>query len=307
LLLDAAIAGDNIVVVGERGHILLARHTDRSWIQSEVPTRVTLTAVFFHNKHLGWAVGHDAVILRTQDGGRHWKRVYYAPEEEAPLLDIWFRDAKYGIAIGAYGLFLTTEDGGMNWSRSELKINRQQINDKKYKGSTTFSLSITADEEPTESFDFHLNSIVPAQNGRLYIAAEAGKVFRSNDHGLSWESIAPPYNGSFFGVLPLDGERLLCFGLRGHLYRSEDAGKTWRRIPSSTREMLTDGLRLSGDAVVIIGLGGTVICSHDGGRSFSLKQQLGREGYSAIVQSTTGDLFAVGERGIKILTFKNFP
>jgi photosystem II stability/assembly factor-like uncharacterized protein len=287
LLLDAATAGDAIVVVGERGHILLARDATGPWIQSEVPTRATLTAIFFHNEALGWVVGHDATILRTDDGGRHWKRVYFAPEEEAPLLDIWFKDAKYGIAIGAYGLFLTTEDGGMNWARNELKISKQKVKHNKYSDSNSSSLSTIANDEATEPFDFHLNNIVPAQNGQLYIAAEAGKVFRSNDHGRSWESIDPPYNGSFYGVLPLDGERLLSFGLRGHLYRSENAGKTWRRITSSTREMLTDGLRLSRDVVVIVGLGGAVIYSHDGGRSFSLKQQLGREGYSAIVQSTT--------------------
>ena len=38
----------------------------------DIPTRVTLTGVFMHDPHLGWAVGHDGIILGTRDGGESW-------------------------------------------------------------------------------------------------------------------------------------------------------------------------------------------------------------------------------------------
>ena len=50
LLLDGVIVDDRIVVVGERGHILISDDHGRSWSQATVPTQVTLTGVFFHDK-----------------------------------------------------------------------------------------------------------------------------------------------------------------------------------------------------------------------------------------------------------------
>ena len=69
LLLDASAADGNLVVVGGRGHILTSTDNGNSWQQSEVPSRGALTGVYFHDRDLGWAVGHDSAILRTSDGG----------------------------------------------------------------------------------------------------------------------------------------------------------------------------------------------------------------------------------------------
>jgi photosystem II stability/assembly factor-like uncharacterized protein len=63
LLLDIAAAGDRLVAVGERGHILYSDDHGDSWVQTRVPTSVMLTRVFFVSGDLGWAVGHDGNIL----------------------------------------------------------------------------------------------------------------------------------------------------------------------------------------------------------------------------------------------------
>ncbi|NIN72690.1 MAG: sialidase, partial [Gemmatimonadetes bacterium] len=49
-----------------------------------------------------------------------------------------------------------------------------------------------------------------------------------------WTTLPSPYEGSFFGTLPLEGDSLLLFGLRGHLFRSDDAGESWEEIPTGT-------------------------------------------------------------------------
>ena len=115
LLLDAARAGGRIVAVGERGHILLSSDSGGSWRQVAAPTQATLTAVHFFDDRLGWAVGHDAVILRSGDGGESWERVNFDPETGTPLFDVYFTDVDHGFAIGAYGLFLESADGGRSW------------------------------------------------------------------------------------------------------------------------------------------------------------------------------------------------
>ena len=273
LMLDAASLDGRLVAVGERGHILISSDGGASWRQIEVPTRAMLTAVAFVGNDVGVAVGHDSVILRTTDGGESWTMVYSAPEDEAPFFDVWFADADNGVAIGAYGSHYRTADGGLTW-----------------------------EFEPIGDTDWHLHQIARATNGRLYLAAEAGFAYRSDDDGASWTELPTPYEGSFFGVLPLDGDTILLFGLRGHLFRSEDAGETWREIPTGTVAMLTNGIVLSDGTIVIVGLGGTVLASTDGGQSFSYSQQAGRRGISAAVETTDGSLLLVGEFGVRTAT-----
>jgi photosystem II stability/assembly factor-like uncharacterized protein len=304
LLLDAAAVANRLVVVGERGHILISEDDGISWTQVLVPTQTTLTAVYFLGSHLGWATGHDAVILRSDDGGRHWRRVYYAPEKETPLFDIWFRNKRTGLAIGAYGLVLKTSDGGIRW-RSVIITNPPDL-----PAVTTPRIDAVRDlatntisrlSDYLETYDFHLNHIAESADGRLYIAGEAGNLLRSDDRGETWFSLPSPYHGSFFGVLPLGNDSLLVFGLRGNMYRSEDAGNSWSRVNTGTQKALNDGCVFKDGTVVVVGLGGTLLVSWDNGRTFSLRQLPERTGLSAIVQAAHGAIVVVGEAGVKRL------
>src|SRR5262245_50694342 len=72
LLQSVARAGDRLVAVGPRGHILVSSDSGQSWTQSTVPVSSDLTAVYFANDKAGWAVGHDGVVLATTDGGDTW-------------------------------------------------------------------------------------------------------------------------------------------------------------------------------------------------------------------------------------------
>ena len=280
LLLDGAVAGSRLVVVGERGHILISDDGGASWRQSRVPVRALLTAVHMHDERTGFAVGHDAVILRTGDGGETWALVHQAPEEERPLLDVWFRDERTGFAIGAYGFFLATEDGGDTWT----------------------SRAISED-------DFHLNALVPAggeptesqgpESQRLYIAAEAGVAYRSDDGGASWRELPSPYAGSWFDVLALDEDAVLLMGLRGHLFRSEDAGETWAQVPTDTNGTLTGAVRLSSGAILITGLEGTLLTSRDGGRTVTTERMPSREGISAALPLGGDEVLLIGEFGVQ--------
>ena len=287
LLLDAAAAGGLMMAVGERGHVLVSRDQGTSWQQVEVPTRSTLTAVHLHDEKLGWVVGHDAVILRTRDAGESWERLYWAPELEQPLFDVWFKDADNGFAIGAYGFFLETSDGGDSW-------NERAIVDE----DDTYQTDPYAF---TSAADLHLNQISRADSGRLYIAAEAGGAFRSDDGGATWVALEPPYEGSFFGSLPVDDDGVLFFGLRGNLLRSDDGGDTWRPLETGTVALLTDGVRTTEGKLIITGLAGTLLVSSDGGESFTLVPQADRQGLATALPTDDGGLVLIGEFGVNRL------
>ncbi|MDO6748847.1 WD40/YVTN/BNR-like repeat-containing protein, partial [Gilvimarinus sp. 1_MG-2023] len=74
LLLDITQAGERLVAVGAFGHILYSDDQGASWQQAQVPVSVTLTAVSFADARHGWAVGHDGIILATEDGGLNWRK-----------------------------------------------------------------------------------------------------------------------------------------------------------------------------------------------------------------------------------------
>jgi photosystem II stability/assembly factor-like uncharacterized protein len=275
LLLDGVFVDGVAVVVGERGHVVVSEDQGRNWRQLAIPSRATLTGAHFHDKQLGWVVGHDATILRTADGGETWDRVYHDPDLESPLFDVWFRDAENGFAAGAYGLFLVTADGGTTWTRQ------------------------TVDED--EYNDFHLHHIARSGTGRLYLAAEAGTIYRSDDGGRTWLSLPSPYEGSFFGTLPLEDDALLLFGLRGHMFRSEDAGDTWQEIETGTVALLNRGLRRSNGNLIVVGHEGTLLISDDGGRGFTLREQPDRQALATAIETADGGLILIGEFGAKRL------
>ncbi len=292
LLLDGQVVGDRIVVVGERGHILISDDQGITWQQQQVPTRTTLTSVFFIDPANGWAAGQYGVILQTGDGGSHWQQVYSDPQNEQAILDLWFSDREHGFAVGAYGLFLVTDDGGANWQPLDFD-----------------PVPLVADEatpdaaeapiEESWGIDFHLNQIAATPSGQIFIAAEAGNLYRSDDGGLSWLSLPSPYEGSFYGTLPLAQGTVLAFGLRGHLFRTEDAGNTWTAVETGTQATLNDGIKLADGRIALAGLAGALLLSEDGGQSFQLLSQTDRAGISKILQVGDGALILIGEKGIR--------
>ena len=269
LLLDVTEAGGRIFVVGDRGQILLSDDGGATWTQARVPTRSMLNAVAAVDKNNAWAVGHDTVIVHTSDGGKTWDRQYWAPEEACPLFDVWFENANHGLAVGAYGYVLVTDDGGKAWKR----------------------LNVDKEER-------HWYSIAETPDGTLFVAAEFGTVFRSDDKGMTWEALPTPYGGTYFGALALKDGALLIFGMRAKIFRTVDGGRTWTPIKVDTTDGLQTGLQLADGTVAIGGLGGAVLLSKDDGKRFETTHRPDRLGISSMIQLESGGLILVGEEGI---------
>lgn len=270
LLLDCVRAGDRLLAAGARGIILYSDDQGGTWQSAAVPVQTLITRLSFADAQRGWAVGHDAVILSSQDGGVSWREVYRNPELESPLFDIAFFDEQRGLAVGAYGLMLTTADGGLHW-----------------------------ETQPVGDNDFHLNRIALAADGTAFLAAEAGRVFRSRDRGLSWELFSTPYHGSFYGLL-LGSKGLYAYGMRGHLYLSTDQGESWGELATGTNSLLADAAQLQDGRQVIVGLNGTLLIDDGQGGDFIRYQEPGRAGFCAVLENLDGLLLA-GERGLMLL------
>jgi photosystem II stability/assembly factor-like uncharacterized protein len=239
LILDAQRAGARLVAVGERGYIFLSDDEGASWRPAVSGTQSTLTAVAFINARLGVAVGHDAVILRTEDGGQSWKQVFEAADQQRPLLDVSFITPEHLVAVGAYAAYFESHDGGQSW-----------------------------EERQVSEEDRHFNALARLGDGSLLLAGEAGTLMRSRDAGLNWEMLSSPYGGSFFGIQPMPSGPVLIYGMRGTVLRSEDSGDNWQQLDSQGAGSLFASVLFNETDLALLGQSGVLLFSRDAGLSF---------------------------------------
>jgi photosystem II stability/assembly factor-like uncharacterized protein len=114
----------------------------RTWMIQKTPN---LLSIYFTDLQNGWAVGRNATLLHTTNGGNDWKpveeiqRVVGLPVESSNynfgFRDVYFLDADHGWLIGNFygrtqnnigGLFATA-DGGKTWNRLPLTLKTQHV------------------------------------------------------------------------------------------------------------------------------------------------------------------------------------
>ncbi len=262
----ASTATDNtLIAIGERGHVL--SFIDNTWVQVTVPTNVLLTSAFFIDKDHGWAVGHDATIIKTVDGGQQWQLLQQLPELDRPLLDVYFSDVNNGFAVGAYGMYLSTVDGGQHWNKQFLDALLPQ-------DDIDYLAEIKAESEEDYQFEIasilpHFNHISALSDGRLLLVGELGLIALSSDNGVTWQRQKDIYQGSFFSALETTNKTLLVGGLRGNLFRSIDGGQHWSKVSLLNNYSINQLIELSNGVIYIAQNNGVILKSVDDGQSFS--------------------------------------
>jgi photosystem II stability/assembly factor-like uncharacterized protein len=279
LLLAGTVVGPSVFAVGERATILRSDDNARSWTPAAIlpsggvgPTATLTGVAFAPDARHGWAVGHDALILGTADGGRTWQKTWQGENLSDSFLDVLALDARRVLAVGAYGLCVETKDGGETWTRRKLL-----------------------------NSDYHLNRLTRGPTGTLYLAGEHGTLLRSRDAGATWTPIDSPYDGSFYGILPLDGRTLVAHGLRGRIYRSTDDGDNWRVVPIDQRGLIAAAAKLKSNTVVFAGQARVFLVSRDYVQTADTWPAPIAAGISALLEMPDGTLLALGEAGATIL------
>lgn len=294
LILDIANVGAGLVAVGERGHALVY---DGSWHQVATPVSSQLTKVFFLNEKRGWAVGHDATILQTQDGGQTWQLQMHSPEIEKPFLDVVFLDENNGIAIGAYGLFYRTNDGGAHWSdefHEELLAEEDVAYLAELKGSDQSAyLSARASLLP------HFNRILTLTDGRLLLVGELGLVAVSGDQGKTFTRTNFDYDGSMFNAVETKNA-VYVMGLRGHIFKADVSLSQWNQIELPVQSSINGAMVVSDDALYLVGNAGIVIKLNEDDTSSIVTRRQG-ENLVSIAKDNQGNMWLSGSQGLFIL------
>ncbi|MDB6169456.1 MAG: glycosyl hydrolase, repeat [Verrucomicrobia bacterium] len=273
LLLDGAFAGDTVLAVGERGTILRSTDQALTWQAAKTGTAATLTGVSSGpGSPKAWAVGHDALILFSNDAGATWTKQWQGENLQDSFLDVLALDGERVIAVGAYGLYLSSLDGGRTWQRRKIIDG-----------------------------DFHFNRIARGPTGTLYLAGERGTLLRSRDQGINWERIESPYDGSFYGLLPLSARALVACGLQGRIFRSDDDGATWTPVPNQARALIATAVVAEGGALLFAGQARAWLISRDGGQTVLPWASPLTGAVAELVSLPGGRVLALGEAGATLL------
>lgn len=265
-ILAAQRVGHRIVAVGDHGAVLLSDDDGKTFRQAaEVPTRATLTSVYFTDARNGWAVGHWGAIVRTADGGEHWTMQRNDISVDRPLFSVYFKDDNEGWAVGLWSLMLHTVDGGSTWSEVKLP----------------------APPGATKA-DANLYAMVNGSNGDLFIAAERGLVLRSQDSGKTWSYSETGFKGSLWTALSLKDGTLLVGGLRGGLARSTNDAQTWTLIQNPLKASITGMAQKNDGTIVAVGLDGAQFYSRDDGKTFHKSQRTDRAAMTTVVVRGNG-------------------
>ena len=311
-LLGVARAGERLVAVGQRGHIVYCDDCGKDWQQAAVPVSADLNAVNFPSATQGWAVGNDGVVLHSSDAGATWSkqldgrqigallvehygalaRVEPANEQWAklaadgqrlieegadkPLLDVWFANEKVGYVVGVFNLILRTEDGGRHWMPFQDRTDNPQ--------------------------GLHLNAIASTGDA-LYIVGEQGLLRKWDESGQRFVALESPYQGSFFGVIGKPGE-VLVYGLRGHVFRSIDGGSNWTPLSTGLQVSITAATVDAKGRYLLFSQAGQMLVDADNGKALTLVPQQNPSPSAAAIFASDGGLVLVGSRGARALHVK---
>ncbi|MEO8083007.1 MAG: YCF48-related protein [Ardenticatenales bacterium] len=192
-----------------------------------------LLRVEFHDAHLGWiAVAGERWILKTTDGGDHWRQVEVNFKDG--ITDLQFIDANVGYGTGTDGVLLTTTDGGETWSNIGF-------------GNPAKMVSVW---------------FADRQHG--WVAAS--EIRATSDGGAAWRSQGKPPK-SINDLVFLDAREGWAAGDEGVLMHTTDGGDTWQRVGEGvTRDALL-GVGIARPGVVYaVGTHGAIVRFTDPGR-----------------------------------------
>ncbi|HMU90430.1 MAG: hypothetical protein IT471_00965 [Pseudomonadales bacterium] len=332
LLLGVAKAGTRLVAVGQYGIVVYSDDQGKNWQQAKVPVQLTLTDLFFVDDKTGWAVGDAAVILKTVDGGATWEKQHDGlmpnsvasqlvaegqkkideaqaaldqadPNDEAaraelderlfqaedriqalkkasnsPLLNVWFRDQSEGFAVGSYAQFYHTADGGKTWESWAHKL---------------------------QNAENHNYDIWGDGSGLMLIVGETGNIFRSTDHGATWQTIPKVSPRSLYSIVPdVARKRLYITGMVGQVAYSDDQGGSWTAMPTHTEFSVQNGLIGADGKPVFIGNNGLFITEKSDGSGLGVYLRDDRVHMANIIDAGDGNFLTVGFAGVKRISPK---
>jgi len=271
--------------VGSRGTLLATDNGGKTWQVQPQPTEDSIRDVYFSDKSDGWLLcerniydlkSNDeprAYLMRTTDGGEHWKRTNLrGANVDARLMRALFSSGGRGWAFGEGGAIYMTRDSGANWTRLQAPTHYLLLGGTFIDENTGWLVGAdatilqTSDGgetwrqgrlENANNVRFNATSFVNLRLG--WAVGSGGAIYRTSNGGRSWQTQNSSVPADLFDVKFFDAAEGWAVGAEGTLLHTSDGGLHWLSERSATphtleRLFFTD--RSHGWAV---GFGGTIL------------------------------------------------
>ncbi|MCW3092928.1 MAG: hypothetical protein JWP81_3997 [Ferruginibacter sp.] len=239
----------------ERGGVGYIYHTKdggKTWDCQFAERGRHLFALDFVNENVGYASGERGFLVKTVDGGKHWK-ILPTTGTLNWLYGMAFKDEHNGFAVGLNETLIKTTDGGKSW------VELHAPADKKFYGFRSIYRDI--------SFNGNTGCIV-GQNGSVLV---------SHDGGDTWEPSATYFQNDLRELMDLRSVQFVtpqkgyAVGELGTMIMmTEDGGRNWTYRSTGNTEWLRAIWAEPSGKLIVVGEKEKVLESRDNGFSWKV-------------------------------------
>jgi photosystem II stability/assembly factor-like uncharacterized protein len=235
---------------GSRGTLLSTRDGGKSWHVEPQPTEDTIRDIYFSDEQNGWLLcerntyelkSNDeprAYLLKSTDGGEHWKRVnFHGANVDARLVRAVFNDTGRGWTFGEGGALFTTRDAGSTWIKLQAPTHYLLL------GGT----------------------FIDANNG--WLVGAGSTILQTSDGGETWHPgrLSQTTSVRFNAISFINANQGCAVGSQGTIYRTMNGGRSWLAQNSGVTSDLFDVKFVGVNEGWVVGSDGTLLHTQDGG------------------------------------------
>ena len=253
-------------------------------LQNPYPTPTNINKVFFINKNIGWIVGDNGTILKTNDGGSSW--IEQESNTNKNLYSVYFFDLDMGFAGGGSYLLKTT-DGGDSWTEEKF-VNSSIIDiiflDEQVGFFITYDYLFKTIDGGLNWEEINIDSLVGGHLLRIcdidfinsangwIVGFNPNFVLKTTNQGENWVKVQNvPDTVSFTFIEAIDSTSFWVGGTTsyydgGDVYLSEDDGNTFS---IKDKKSITNLAIVNDSSAVGIGRNNTIKVTKDRGHTWT--------------------------------------
>jgi len=285
--------------VGSKGTVLQTVDGGNTWKPHGASTNDIVRDIFFLDEKNGWLVCEvnvyelktkeepRAYLMKTTDGGEHWKRIEIKDfDVDSVLVRAVFSPNGRGWTFGEAGLIYTTHDSGDTWTKLRSPTRRLLLggmfvdDDRGWIVGAGATIIQTSDGGETwyqstlpqveKSTRFTATSFIDNRKG--WAVGNAGSVYRTANGGRTWQRQEATVDVDLFDVRFVDAMEGWAVGAEGTIIHTSDGGEHWTTERSGTEHPLERVFFTNRNRGWAVGFGGTVVSYLRGEASAASKQ-----------------------------------
>jgi photosystem II stability/assembly factor-like uncharacterized protein len=272
--------------VGSKGTVLQTLDGGNTWKPHGASTDDSVRDIFFIDEKNGWLVCEvnvyqlkskddpRAYLMKTTDGGEHWKRIEIEGfDVDSSLVRAVFSRNGRGWTFGEAGSIYTTHDSGDTWTKLRSPTRRLLLggmfvdDDRGWIVGAGATIIQTSDGGETwyqstlpqveKSTRFTATSFIDNRNG--WAVGSAGSVYRTVNGGRTWQRQTSTVDVDLFDVKFVDVMEGWAVGAEGTIIHTTDGGEHWTSERSGTGHPLERVFFTNRNRGWAVGFGGTVV------------------------------------------------